>query len=46
MMAAKLLHYAVCPDLLAVSVYNTKPVHILSTVVEVSNDSERKGGLE
>ena len=36
-MAAKLLHYAECPDLLAVSVYDTKPVHILSTVPSVSN---------
>jgi hypothetical protein len=33
-MTAKLLHYAACPDLLAVSVYDTKPVHILSTVAE------------
>ena len=31
-MAAKLLHYAACPDLLVVSMYDTKPVHILSTV--------------
>ena len=33
-MAAKLLHYAACPDLLAVSVYDTKPVHILSNVAK------------
>ena len=33
-MAAKLLNYAACPNLLAVSVYDTKPVHILSTVAE------------
>jgi len=33
-MAAKLLHYAACPDLLAVSVYDTKPVHILSIVAK------------
>jgi len=33
-MAAKLLHYAACPDLLAVSVYDTKPMHILSTVAK------------
>ena len=33
-MAAKLLHYAACPNLLAVSMYDTKAVHILSTVAE------------
>ena len=33
-MAAKHLHYDACPNLLAVSVYNTKPVHILSTVAK------------
>jgi hypothetical protein len=33
-MAARLLHYAACPYLLAASVYNTKPMHILSTVAE------------
>ena len=33
-MTAKLLHYAACPNLLAVSVYDTKPVHILSNVAE------------
>ncbi len=30
-MAAKLHNLDACPDLFAVSVYNTKPVHILST---------------
>ena len=33
-MAAKLLHYAACPNLLAVRVYNSKPVHIISTVAK------------
>jgi len=33
-MAAKLLHYDACPNLLAVSVYDTKPVHIISTVAK------------
>jgi hypothetical protein len=29
MMAARLLNHDACPDLLAASVYDTKPVHIL-----------------
>jgi hypothetical protein len=33
-MAAKLHNSNVCPDLFAVSVYDTKPVHILSTAAE------------
>ena len=33
-MAARLLHSAACPDLLAVSTYDTKPVHILSMTAE------------
>ncbi len=33
-MAARLLHHDACPDLLAMSVYNTKPVHILSSAAE------------
>jgi hypothetical protein len=33
-MAAKLLHYAECPNLLVVSVYDRKPMQILSTVAE------------
>jgi hypothetical protein len=32
--AARLLNSADCPDLFACSVYDTKPVHILSTVKE------------
>ena len=32
--AAKLAHNPGCPDVLAVSMYDTKPVHILSTVAE------------
>jgi len=33
-MAAQLLHMKECPDLLAVCVYENKPVHLLSMVVE------------
>jgi len=33
-MAARLWHSAACPDLLAVSTYDTKPVHILSMTAE------------
>jgi hypothetical protein len=33
-MAAKLHNSDACPDLFAVSVYDTKPVHILSTAAE------------
>ena len=33
-MAAKLLHYAACPNLLAVRVYDSKPAHIISTVAK------------
>jgi len=32
--AARLHNYDVCPDLFVVSVYNTKPVHILSTAAD------------
>jgi hypothetical protein len=32
--AAKLAHNPGCPDVLAVSTYDTKPVHVLSTVAE------------
>jgi hypothetical protein len=32
--AARLANFPGCPDILAVSTYNTKPVHILSTVAE------------
>ena len=33
-MAARLLHHTTCPDLLAASMYDTNPMHILSTVAE------------
>ena len=31
---ARLANFPGCPDMLAISTYNTKPVHILSTVAE------------
>ena len=34
MHAARHANFPGCPDMLAVSTYNTKPVHILSTVAE------------
>jgi hypothetical protein len=34
MAAAKLVNSVDCPDLFAASVYNTKPIHILSTIKE------------
>jgi hypothetical protein len=33
-MAARLVHSPACPDLVAVSIYDTKPVHILSMTTE------------
>jgi hypothetical protein len=33
-MAARLVHLPKCPDVLAVSTYDTKPVHLLSTAAE------------
>ena len=34
MAAARLVNSEYCPDLFACSVYNTKPVHMLSTIEE------------
>jgi hypothetical protein len=34
MAAARLVNLPDCPDLFAISVYDTKPVHMLSTVEE------------
>jgi hypothetical protein len=33
-LAARLVHLPKCPDVLAVSTYDTKPVHLLSTATE------------